>query len=254
LTDNGAVFTVRASIVGNVVNNLAATLNVIPDTKGPKVLSAAGSDTFKNVTVKFDELLDPASAGDPFNYTVSGLTVDGATMLTDGTSVKLSTSLQSPGATYTVTAQGVKDRSAAGNVVDAAHNSAQFTAFTFNCGLLVFNAYNDIGGVAVTDLTGNPSYPDYPSETRYLNTFDTVAAFGTSDYRNNYGGRVHGVFVPPASGNWIFYLRSDDASELNLNPGGIDPSGKVKIAEEPGCCGPFSAHFSAPQALTAGQQ
>src|SRR6185369_2714363 len=58
----------------------------------------------------------------------------------------------------------------------------------------------------------------------------------------------------PASGNWIFYLRSDDASELNLNPGGIDPAGKVQIAAEPGCCGPFSAHPSAPQALVAGQQ
>src|SRR5207237_7380987 len=51
----------------------------------------------------------------------------------------------------------------------------------------------------------------------------------------------------------IFYLRSDDSSRLYLTPAGSDPSGAALITEETGCCGAFSAHASAPQALTAGQ-
>ena len=251
--DNGAVFSARASIVGNVVNSASATLNVTVDTSGPRVVSAKGSDTFANAYVKFNELVDPNTAGDEFNYTISGLSVNGADVLADGMTVKLTTSLQTPGTVYTVTVSGVNDMAATPNVVDPNHSTADFTGFTLSCGLLAFEAYNGIGGVAVSDLTGNAKYPDYPDETRYMNTFDTIAALGNSDYRNDFGARVHGVFIPPASGNWIFYLRSDDASQLFLNPNGIDPAGKVQIAEEPGCCGPFSAHFSTPQALVAGQ-
>ena len=82
---------------------------------------------------------------------------------------------------------------------------------------------------------------------------NTVLAGGvyTNNARENYGGRVSGYFTPPVSGNWIFYIRSDDASQLFLSFG-FDPAGKVMIAAEPGCCAGFAAHPSTPQALTAG--
>jgi len=39
---------------------------------------------------------------------------------------------------------------------------------------------------------------------------------------------------------------------LWFNPAGPNPEGKQLLLEEPLCCGPFSAHASTPQALTAG--
>src|SRR5207249_3050232 len=54
------------------------------------------------------------------------------------------------------------------------------------------------------------------------------------------------------SGNWIFYLSSDDESELFINPNGTSPAGKVKI-QEMFCCGAFSDHPSRPQALIGGR-
>src|SRR5262249_28754817 len=68
----------------------------------------------------------------------------------------------------------------------------------------------------------------------------------------NFGGRITGVFIPPTSGNWIFYLKSDDASQLFLNPSGPGAAGKVMLTEETGCCNNYADHISGPQALTPG--
>jgi len=58
---------------------------------------------------------------------------------------------------------------------------------------------------------------------------------------------------PPTSGNWVFYIRSDDSSILYFNPTGPNAAGKVIIQEETGCCNAFAGHTTAPQALVAGQ-
>jgi hypothetical protein len=41
--------------VGNVVDSAAATLNVGPDVVAPTVASASGTDSLRNVLVRFDE-------------------------------------------------------------------------------------------------------------------------------------------------------------------------------------------------------
>src|SRR6266508_4861135 len=86
-----------------------------------------------------------------------------------------------------------------------------------------------------------------------MSGFDTRTVY-PNDSHEGYGALMFGYFIPPTSGNWIFYLRSDDSSRLFLNPNGSDAAGKIMIQEETACCGPFSGHASAPQALTAGQQ
>jgi hypothetical protein len=255
LSDNGAVFTARASIIGANQPSAAATLTVLVDAAGPRVVSASGEDTLRNVLVRFDEQLDATSASDPFNYTIPGLSVNAAALLADGMTVKLTTTEQTPGTVYTVTVSGVSDIAATPNVVDPDHDTANFTAFVLSCGFLRFAAYDtaDQPGNAVSILTGHPNYPDNPRDRAYITSFDSRAAY-PDDSHEQYGGRIHGVFIPPVSGDWIFYLRSDDASELWLNPtAGSDPGGKVKIAEELGCCRTFADIPSAPQSLVAGQ-
>ncbi len=71
---------------------------------------------------------------------------------------------------------------------------------------------------------------------RLLNSFDTRAELGTDNYRDNYGARLSGLFVPSVTGNYDFYSHSDDSSQLFLNPNGIDPAGRVEIAAEDACC------------------
>ena len=63
-----------------------------------------------------------------------------------------------------------------------------------------------------------------------------------------------GVFVPPTSGDWIFYMSNDDDGELWLNPMGDDITGLQRIIASPSCCHPFSSNASPAIALAAGQR
>ena len=252
LGDNGAVFTARASIVGNVVNSAAATLTVTPDTEAPRIVSASGTDTLRNVIINFDEQLDPTSAGDEFNYSIAGLTVEGADLMANGSSVKLTTSEQTQGTVYTVTVTGVKDTSSAGTAIGSA--DVNFTAWAFSPGFLRFDYFNNLStadNALDTTLLADPRYPDSPTATYYMSAFDTRTVFPDNSHEG-YGGRVSGAVVPPISGNWLFYLASDDSSRLFLNPAGYNPNGNGLIVEEPGCCGVWTSHVSGPIPLTAG--
>ena len=258
VADDGAKFSVAVSVIGSKTASTEATLTVISDHTPPQVVSAAGSEFGDKITVVFNELLDIGTGGttgtaeDPFNYSVSsGLTVTGAKLKADGMTVLLTLSTpMAENTLYTVTVTDVKDR-AQNTITD--HNTATFRSFVFSCGFLNFASYGTINGVNVSDLTGNPLYPDSPRERLFMSAFDTRTVY-PDDSHENYGARVTGFYVPPASGNYIFYLRSDDASQLWMNPAGADPAGKVLLAEELGCCGAFSGHPSAPQALVAGQR
>ena len=255
LSDNGAVFTVRVSIVGNVVDSAAATLNVGADVVAPTVASASGTDTLRHVMVRFDEIVESGTAGDEFNYTIAGLDVNTADLLADGQTVKLGTSAQTPGTIYTVMVSGVTDIASSPNPIGS-EGTADFTAWTFSPGFLRLDYY---GGQSTTDnvldttLLASPKYPDFPDQVHYLSAFDTRTVFPDNS-REGYGARVSGVYIPPASGNWVFYLASDDSSRLFLNVNGYDPTGNALIVEEPACCGVWTAHVSGPQALTGGSQ
>src|SRR6185503_14545567 len=83
----------------------------------------------------------------------------------------------------------------------------------------------------------------------------------TGGLGENYGMRVYGWVTPKVSGNYTFFLRSDEASELWLSPD-ADPANlrKALIAYETGCCEPFKEPdpgnvftTSEPRNLTAGR-
>src|SRR5204863_9658008 len=46
---------------------------------------------------------------------------------------------------------------------------------------------------------------------------------------NNFGMKVYGYICPPASGNYVFWIASDESAELWLSTT-INPANKVKIA------------------------
>jgi PA14 domain/Chitobiase/beta-hexosaminidase C-terminal domain/Divergent InlB B-repeat domain len=59
---------------------------------------------------------------------------------------------------------------------------------------------------------------------------DTLTSFeAPRNWANNYGTRVRGYITAPATGSYIFWIASDNASELWLSPTG-NPANKQKIA------------------------
>lgn len=84
----------------------------------------------------------------------------------------------------------------------------------------------NIPGTAVSDLTGNTDYPSSPSGKEVISTLFE----GPKDWADNYGTRMHGYFIAPATGAYTFYIASDDRSELWLSTDS-NPSNAVRIAQ-----------------------
>ncbi|GAA5131555.1 hypothetical protein GCM10023212_42970 [Luteolibacter yonseiensis] len=84
--------------------------------------------------------------------------------------------------------------------------------------------WTGIGGNNVSDLTNKANYPATPNQTKTLDSFETP--FNESD---NYGQKVSGYLVAPATGNYQFWIASDDGGELWLSTSSVQ-TGKVKIA------------------------
>ncbi|MCE9538931.1 MAG: SBBP repeat-containing protein, partial [Bacteroidetes bacterium] len=72
----------------------------------------------------------------------------------------------------------------------------------------------------ITDLPVNTT----PTSTTQLTLFE-----GPSQAGDNYGSRIRGYICPPATGNYIFWIASDNKSELWLSTND-QPSNKIKIA------------------------
>ena len=72
--------------------------------------------------------------------------------------------------------------------------------------------FEDIPGTAVSDLTTNPRFPLDPDDEQVL--FD----FSTSEHGDNYGSTIRGYLIPPVTGDYTFWLASDDAGQLLLSP------------------------------------
>ena len=85
--------------------------------------------------------------------------------------------------------------------------------------------FQNIGnGMLITDLTGNAKYPGRPDALTPLTTLETAV-----DVADAYGSRARGFVVPSVSGDYQFFLASDDAGQLKLSPD-ENPANAVVIA------------------------
>ena len=80
-------------------------------------------------------------------------------------------------------------------------------------------------GSSLDDLTSDPRFPESPDESTILNT--TLEA--PSNSGDNYGRRLQTYIMPPATGEYYFYIASDDQSRLSLSSD-ADPANAVVIA------------------------
>ena len=85
--------------------------------------------------------------------------------------------------------------------------------------------WENIDGDTVAELINSPRYSETPSGTEYLPNFESPVNVG-----DNYGARFRGYVYPPETGDYTFWVNSDDQSELSLSSDDT-PENKAKIVE-----------------------
>lgn len=225
-TDNGAVFRLRASNPFGGVTTDPATLTVIPDLAPPTVVAVRPTESFSQISVRFSEAVD-GGATDPANYQLDGgITVSSVLVFNSGTNVILTTSApMAENTTYNLTIAGIRDTAVASNTV--ATVSTAFTTFCTQPGFVRREVYSGITGGALSGLLNHPNFINRnPSAVSLLPTPETPDASG-----DNYGTRLSGYLVPAISGEYIFYLASDDNSQLFLSAT-TQPTDAILIGQE----------------------
>ncbi len=90
-------------------------------------------------------------------------------------------------------------------------------------------------------LTSHADFPSRPAGSSMLALFESPTAFG-----DNYGTRIRGYVHPPVTGNYTFWISSDDDSELYLSPN-EDPARKTRICMNEGAVNPPRNFDTKPQ-------
>jgi hypothetical protein len=113
--------------------------------------------------------------------------------------------------------------------------------------------WTGIPGTLVSDLTGNPNYPNNPNAEEVLSNFETP-----TDVMDDYGQRLQALITAPQTGNYTFWIASDDQSFLYLS-NNDQPANKQQIATVPDWAASrewtkYAQQMSSPQSLVAGQR
>ncbi|MCF8362845.1 MAG: hypothetical protein K9G70_09515 [Prolixibacteraceae bacterium] len=92
-------------------------------------------------------------------------------------------------------------------------------------GTINVEIYEGISGNAVSDLTSAAKYPDSPDNTFTRTSIDLTEG---TNIGNTYGSRMSGYIIPPETGDYYFYICSDDHSEFWLSTNSL-PENKVLV-------------------------
>lgn len=79
-----------------------------------------------------------------------------------------------------------------------------------------YERYTNLPGTQVSDLPGAPKFPDQPDEVTYV-----TRAAGYYDSSSDFGSRLSGLFIPPVTGTYRFYVSADESATLRINPRGF---------------------------------
>lgn len=119
---------------------------------------------------------------------------------------------------------------------------------------LLREVYHGISGTSIADLTGSGRVGGVPDFTEVLTSvFEAPANIGV-----DYGQRVSGVLAPTVTGEYRFWIASDDHGELYLSTD-EDSANGTRIAHVPGWTGQrewekYPTQQSAPVTLEAGKR
>ena len=224
------------------------------DLTPPTLVGAAASASGTTLTITFSEKVDPVTAGNVANYSVSpALAVTAAVV--KGNTVTLTTAKQTlDGTEYTVSVSNVQDLSK--KTIVAASKVSAYAFVTLRNGIAKFSAWLGISG-GLQNLYDDARYiagtPDVVGAMFGMNSRDVFP----TDANDNYGATMEAILTPVESGSYRFFIYSDDASQLFLSTDD-KAANLAQIAEETGCCNfftePDSPRTSEPIALTAGKK
>ncbi|MHC5185152.1 MAG: CotH kinase family protein, partial [Planctomycetota bacterium] len=79
-------------------------------------------------------------------------------------------------------------------------------------GSILREYWTGITGTAVSDLTNDSSYPNSPTSSNSLTTFQAPVDMG-----DDYGTRIRGYLHPPTTKNYTFWISGDDECQLWLS-------------------------------------
>lgn len=226
---------------GDGITNLAEfeTGGDPTDRTAPVVETADTDCDLTTITLGFSENLDEATAVDPANYSFdSGLEITDITAKRK--KVTITTATQEPSSVHLLTIN---------NVLDLSKNSVNTTIVTINAcvesteGVLLFQAWNDIPGAGIEGLDDvKVPLPD-GTQGEDADFIGAVFSLNSQDAwvsgpNNNYVASMTGYITPTESGEYNFFIRSDDASQLWISTDD-DPANVVFQAEELDCCDAF---------------
>jgi hypothetical protein len=204
------------------------------DTTDPTLLSVSNDCSLNTIVLEFSEKLDEASASDAGNYSIDPSVAIESIAVKKGT-VTITTATQDVNAAYTVTANNIADLSK--NTIPADSSGVIFTCFETTDGVLKLSIWDGIGGTDVASVFDDGRYPNDPDFVGPLFSFNTRDLL-PGDGRNNFAGEIEGWITPAESGDYDFFLRSDDASELWISSDDKEANLEFQ-AEETGCCNGF---------------
>ena len=94
-------------------------------------------------------------------------------------------------------------------------------------GTILREWWTGVSGTTVADLADHPGFPENPTGSKYLDEFE-----GPTDWDDDYGSRLSGVLIVPETGEYTFWVASDDNSQLWLSSDGdpVDWIGSSPIA------------------------
>jgi uncharacterized repeat protein (TIGR01451 family) len=225
-TDDGAMFRAVVANAFSTATSDVATLTVVPDSTPPSVSFVRGTESYSQVYVRFSEAVD-AGGADPANYQLDGgFTVTNVTLLNGGTNalLTLDASLGEEDI-YNLTISNVRDTAVSSNVITTV--TVAFTTFCEQPGQLRRELYTGIAGTAIASMLSSPAFYNFaPSSVNVQTTPETPV-----NALDNFGTRMSGYLIPPVSGDYVFYISSDDSSQLFLSTD-RDPRNAVLIARE----------------------
>jgi len=107
-----------------------------------------------------------------------------------------------------------------------------WTASLENRGRILREVWTGIGGADLPNLRNHANYPDNPNLTEWVTSLENPRV----NYLNDFGTRMQGWLHPLTSGEYTFFLSSDDDCDLFLSPDRY-PSNATRIAFEDGSSG-----------------
>ena len=234
LNATGDYYAIVRNPLGSATSTVAR-VTVEPDTTPPRMATVFSYPAFDRTTltaalnqviVDFNEPIDPASAGSVSQYSISNVGQPASVNVTGDRTVQLTLSANlAEDTNYNLNLTGIRD-SFGNNITN---QSATFRTWMRSpANGLLFEAFRTGWDVDLSTLTNHPNFPHNAFEREILWAFETRIVF-PDDSHDEYGGRLRGIFIPPVTGDWLFFFRTYDRGELYLNPTGLDPLGKVSV-------------------------